>query len=290
MISKSLLSGYQEEFQPLADALYNMIAGDQGKHLIQVLKKYQNPDGGFGHGLEADIQMPNSSVAATNLGITLLEQIQDPGKEILMQEAIAYYETVFHKDTLSFEIVPQEVDAFPHAIWWNYNDITSFTYGNPNPEILGTLVKYKKDTSIDLAAFQESVLSYIETELPKSDQFHVLLSVLHLYERGDNQIKDRLNTIVKEACDRLVEQDPMKWDEYVLEPYKVFLTAPSLYGKSQPALDTSIAHLENKLQHGPIRPTWSWYQYEDVFQQIKDHWTILLTYDAIRAVTTYRKQ
>jgi hypothetical protein len=287
---KRLLSGFKKDYQPLADAFYDLLQGDQGTHLIDVLKTYQNSDGGFGHGLEADIQMPYSSVAATNLAITFLDQVPSSAKDDMIKESVRYYESVFDNSTLSFEMVPPEVDTYPHAVWWNYADLSSFTYGNPNPEILGTLLKYKKNTSIHLDAFQHKVLSYIEKELPKTDQFHVLLSVLHLYERGGKSIRNRLDPMIRQACDNMVEQDPRKWGEYGLEPYKVFLTAPSLFGKTQPGLEQSITHLEGLLELGPIRPNWSWYQYDEIFQEIVDHWSILLTYDAIRAIQVYRKQ
>lgn len=290
MDTKVLLSGFKPRFQPLADALYDLLQGDQGTHLIDVLRHYQNKDGGFGHGLEADIQMPDSSVAATNVAMNLLDQVMDPRKDPLISRAIGYYESVFDPDTLSFEIVPKEVDDYPHAIWWNYSDIASFTYGNPNPEALGTLLAYKKETTIDIAAFKNKVISYIVEELPKTDQFHVLLSVLHLYERADIALKERLKPILRNACDKMVEQDPLKWGDYGLEPYKVFLTAPSLYGRSQPGLEASIKYLEEQLSTGPIKPNWSWYQYDEECKEIVDHWSILLTFDAIRAVQAYRKQ
>ena len=40
--------------------------------LVNSFRKYQNKDGGFGHGLEPDIQMPQSSVLATTVGLQYL--------------------------------------------------------------------------------------------------------------------------------------------------------------------------------------------------------------------------
>ena len=43
--------------------------------IIEELKSYQNPDGGFGHGLEPDVTLPESSVVCTDEAVEVLNSI-----------------------------------------------------------------------------------------------------------------------------------------------------------------------------------------------------------------------
>ena len=58
----------------LAVYQYHFENGSNNK-LIDELSKYQNEDGGFGHGLEADYWNPNSSPIATNDAIITLFRV-----------------------------------------------------------------------------------------------------------------------------------------------------------------------------------------------------------------------
>ena len=44
--------------------------------VLKELKKYQNNDGGFGHGIEPDFRSPSSSPIATTMAIEYLEKIR----------------------------------------------------------------------------------------------------------------------------------------------------------------------------------------------------------------------
>ena len=43
--------------------------------VLQELRKYQNHDGGFGHGIEPDLRMPHSSALATSVAFQFLVEI-----------------------------------------------------------------------------------------------------------------------------------------------------------------------------------------------------------------------
>ncbi len=57
-------------------ALYHYFyEGGSKQKIIEELAKYQNEDGGFGHGLEADNWNPNSNPIATNDALITLHRI-----------------------------------------------------------------------------------------------------------------------------------------------------------------------------------------------------------------------
>lgn len=60
-------------------------------HLLGVLARYQNPDGGF-HGLEVDIKAPDSNPFATELALLICLQANTPREHPLLQKAVAYLE------------------------------------------------------------------------------------------------------------------------------------------------------------------------------------------------------
>ena len=284
---------WPERYHPLVAALDEILDGGTGETLVHVLKSYQNSDGGFGHGLEADIQMPGSNVASTDMAFNLLRFVSSPTKLPMIQSAIEYYCKVYDATSKSFEIVPPEVDRYPHAIWWNYDGIAAFTYGNPNPEIAGTLLAYREYVKdIELDDFISSVLHYIEQDMATALSMHSLMSSLWLYQRSTPDIKTRLHNVLQGYIDRELAVDPSEWEQYGLEPYKVFLIAPEFLGPHQSALASNITSLIKRLNHGPMEPNWTWHQYEDVFQTVRPQWTILSTFDALWAIKQFehRKQ
>lgn len=288
---RALFSGFPASEQPLADALLELLEGGDGASLLAVLATYQNDDGGFGHGLEGDIQLPLSNVASTNLAMNLLADVSHPDKNKMIKRIIAYYESVYDPITMAFPMVPKDVDDYPHAVWWNFDSLDAFTYGNPNPEIAGTLMQYRHYVSaLDVDAFVTKVIDYIITTMPTTVSMHSLLSSLMMYERVPTTIQAIIKDSLISYVATLVEHDPSQWQSYGLEPYKVFHISQLGRSTYEAVLSRNIALLEDALERGPIQPNWQWYQYEDVFETVKPHWTILLTYDAIKTIHKYKKQ
>lgn len=285
-----LFASFSNPLQPLAQALCAVVLGGDGETLVNVLSNYQNDDGGFGHGLEADIQMPMSSVATTNLAMNLLEDVRHPTKRVMMERAVAYYESVYDRTTLSFPMVPDDVDRYPHAVWWNHDTLDAFTYGNPNPEVLGTLLVHRSlVSSIDLQALEAKVVAYIETEMSDHLSMHSLLSAARLYRRASRTLQDRLHPTLLDFVGREIVADPNHWSDYGLEPYQLARIAPALLSHHQALLTRNLEHLAARLQQGPLVPAWQWYQDEDVFDQIKEDWSVLLTYEATMALQQQKR-
>jgi hypothetical protein len=71
--------------------IYHFGAGSQDD-LLAALSRYQNPDGGFGHGLEPDIQAPESNPFATQLALLICAQADVPRTHPLLQRTVEYLE------------------------------------------------------------------------------------------------------------------------------------------------------------------------------------------------------
>jgi len=125
---------------------YNLLAGDP-KNVIDELKKYQNDDGGFGHGLEKDFLLPESSPMATTIAFQILDEIEVTDDDII-KKAIHYYEKTYDNRRVGWMTVSKNINNDPHAPWWNYNEEDKCTlidknWGNPSSEIIGTLYKFR---------------------------------------------------------------------------------------------------------------------------------------------------
>lgn len=60
--------------------------------LVDALAAYQNPDGGFGHGLEPDIAAPDSNPFAAELALTYCLQADVPREHPLLARTVAHLE------------------------------------------------------------------------------------------------------------------------------------------------------------------------------------------------------
>ncbi len=259
--------------------------------LINELSNFQNSDKGFGNGLEADIQMPFSSVAASNMAINILESIRDEEvKSTLIEDIVNYLESVYDEKSDCWEIVPKEVDNYPHAVWWNYDSIGNFTYGNPNPEVIGFLYQYRQYlTKIDINHQITKMVDYILNGFEKEVSMHSLLSVIRFYKRVDSDVKNLIKVKIQSIVNSTVSFTASEWSGYVLEPYKIALIDKTFLINKQEILNDNLERHKQKLLLELPSPSWEWFQYKDVFNKVKSDWVGFLTFDIIQALRLNRK-
>ena len=114
----------KEKSRHIDELLILSLFKNQDEEIINELKKYQNADGGFGHCLEPDVRMPDSSVLATTRAVIVLHEVKEKRVKIKMIEDIVhYFESQYDNDRKGFYMVSKEVNNYPRAVWWNYEDI-----------------------------------------------------------------------------------------------------------------------------------------------------------------------
>jgi hypothetical protein len=102
--------------------------------LLDVLVRYQNADGGFGHGLEPDIEAPDSNPFATELALLICLQAEVPRDRPLLAGTVAYLERT--QDDDGGWRFSEAVYAHPLAPWfqgWQWPNL------NPACTIAGLL-------------------------------------------------------------------------------------------------------------------------------------------------------
>jgi len=108
--------------RPLEQTLYNYHFGTGSvEAVLAALAAFQNNDGGFGHGLEPDLQLTDSSVLATTVAFQILRELGVAKTHPLIQNGIVYLENLYSAEQQSWPFVPETVVNAPRAPWWQYD-------------------------------------------------------------------------------------------------------------------------------------------------------------------------
>ena len=83
--------------------------------VVEALRGYRNPDGGFGHALEPDLRCPSSQPVATLYGLEILDEAQAAHGE-LARDARAWIATIAEPDGGIPQVLPG-FEAYPHSPW-----------------------------------------------------------------------------------------------------------------------------------------------------------------------------
>ena len=73
-LERRLLSYYFDDGTPTA--------------VLDELAGYQNQDGGFGNGLEPDLQLPDSSVITTTIALRILREVKATSNDEIVQKGL----------------------------------------------------------------------------------------------------------------------------------------------------------------------------------------------------------
>lgn len=124
--------------RPLDAAMLDFDCGrSDAAPVLAALEPYHNADGGFGHALEPDVRLADSSVIATTVGLQVLQHVGVEASCPMVRGAIAYLLYQLDPTTLAWANVPANVDDAPHAPWWNVPEQPTGFTANPGAEIVG---------------------------------------------------------------------------------------------------------------------------------------------------------
>jgi len=162
--------------------LYHFADGPRDA-VVQVLACYQNPDGGFGHGLELDVMCPASTLVCTELAMFYLDELGVTTGPIVdriegwISPAIIENRVPYPAD---------DVMAYPHGEWWEGDA------GNPL-SIVGMLGKWGRGSD---RLFECAKALF--RQAPAGDEVGVYQYPQYLYLRhapGAEELADRLAAI-----------------------------------------------------------------------------------------------
>ena len=282
--------------RPLERALFEHEFENGPRQTVEdALAEFQNADGGFGHGIEPDFWMANSSPLATTVALQHITGLSLPPEHPLVSGAIRYLIDSYDSERVGWPKVSWEVEDAPHAPWWNYNPkldrpFDQADWGNPSAEIVGYLHQYR---SIVPEPFLQEVTALAVSNLaglPDPLESHVMLCYLRLQERLIRDGKDEVSEKLLAAAPAVVTTDPASWRSYHAAP-TWFASHPDalLTASLRPAVEAYLDHLiETQASDGSWRPFWNWgEQFPHAWEVARRQWAGYLTLTNLRAFKAF---
>ncbi|MGN1340642.1 MAG: hypothetical protein ACI4WS_10150 [Oscillospiraceae bacterium] len=243
--------------------------------VLTALAAFQNPDGGFGWGLEADCMNPNSSPVQTLTACGVLREIGfTDGSHPIVQGILRYLGSGADFDEQSGQwltTVPTN-NNFPHAIWWQHDPNLSPEQNplpyNPTAGLAGFALRYaERGSALYQKAEQiaKSAIDFITSgNFPPEPHVTGSFEMLYHYltEAGAEQFDlASLKAALLSRCEAELCREPSRWAvEYVPKPSNYIQNRDSLFYPGNEALcaEECALILRSQQPDGSFPVTWQW--------------------------------
>lgn len=238
------------------------------KEVLSALAAYQNPDGGFGHGLEPDVRSSYSSPQATLVALRILREMDFPELAASMyRHLLGYLETALTDQDRWPASIPQFNES-PHAPWWHYDEQSAIWGWNPTVELAAIILVIGKDHAelYDKAEhlLKEAFSQFVDPAyIPERHELTNFASAGELLmEHRPDLIPSGFLPRMNEHILNTVEPDRSKYedDEYIATP-AVVLNSPEspYYPQLQELCEFYREHLEKSVTEGGFWSIpWTW--------------------------------
>jgi hypothetical protein len=285
------------EGRPLDQARfrYFWIDGD-ATGVLAALQRYQNEDGGFGHGLEPDLRTSASSVIATAQACALFRELGATASEPMVQRTLRYLVNTYDAERRVWPIVPPAVEEAPHAPWWTFRE-TERNFGgfraNPSAAIVGYLYDSPELIPAELLnAATAAVLDHL-AHLPDKLDMHDLLCYVGL--AGARHLpaaaRGAVITKLRRSIPLSIERDPEAWTAYSLQPLDVAPApeAPLAQVVDRTLIETNLDSWIDQLPPGELWPIpWNWaFVDAAAWAQAQRDWQGYLAVNRLRVLHAY---
>jgi hypothetical protein len=258
--------------------------------VIDALEAFQNPDGGFGHGLEPDALTPTSGALATSVALRRLAEIEAPADHPMVVAATDYLRATLVPHERVWRIVPPETEEAPHAPWWGAEGLEERFNGfrvNPRADLLAQLYALRVSTHEWLDPLAEDVVRDLEAWAASGTPFgmHDIVAAVGLLDAPGLPVpvRLRLHEVLAAVVDSNVSTDPATWHEYVLRPVAVVPRPGSAFSaRLADGVERNLDYLiEEQREDGAWWPSWTWGRDDDVWERQRLAWAGVITLEAL---------
>ncbi|MEM1435940.1 MAG: hypothetical protein AAGG11_17915 [Pseudomonadota bacterium] len=253
------------------------------------LATYQNPDGGFGNGIEPDFWLPDSSPMATTVGLQVARELGLDAGHPIVDAALDYLSLTFAADLRGWYAVPRTVNDYPHAPWWHRQpgvepDPHALRL-NPGAEIVGYLLSWGRGDFREWVADLVDGAGVLES--------HQLLCCLRLADAPglDKTNREAVLELIRRSAPAAIETDPSRWAGYCLKPLAAVPKPDALLFEA--FADPIAVQLDYEIEQqceatGLWLPHWSWLtSYPESWSLAKLRWAGIITLDTLRSLGHY---
>lgn len=285
MKDKSLYLEIKQAFEqvarPLEQARWRHAFENGGdEDVLTELRKFQNEDGGFGHGLEPDFTNPFSSPIQTWAATGILRTLALGRHHPVMVKTASYLASSFDPVTRRWPFTIRTNNDHPHAPWWHHDDDAVDNF-NPSAALAGFLVRHVADPlALDCAnkVLADALESLVHGQQPiESHELRCFiqmiddLTALDLDHPFYHEMRERItHEMINTVC-----RDKNAWfKDYVTKPSDLVQRPDGLLGDVfKPLIITEIKEaLQARGPDGLWSVTWSWHAYPEAFEKAKKDW------------------
>ena len=154
---------------------------------VRALRAYQNEDGGFGNGLEADLLCPDSTAIGAESAMYVLEMLDTPCAEVV--ERLACWLIANQSPAGTIPHPPKGLFGYPFQPWWR----------NPDDDRVLVIAALMKRWGLEPGQFfQRARRYYLTTTLPAADYFYGYPHFAYLkYNAEGDADRARLATMIE---------------------------------------------------------------------------------------------
>lgn len=271
--------------------------GGSANDVREALKQFQNSDGGFGHSIEPDFRLEQSSPMGTSIGLQYARDIGLPVSDPIIQLAIKYLLDNYDPKEQRWHAVPEAINHVPHAPWWSFDVTTGRcgveeTWANPNAEILGYFWQYK---DLVPAQFLQTLTDKAILELDHLAEKLSLHDFL-CYQRLLKFLPEPYRAVVMNKLLKslmlTVDPSPEQWSNYGSKPLQVAASPASPFADS--LRKSLLVNLDYEIEHinddGSWSPNWSWYgNYDQDWAYAETEWKGYLTVKNLKSLHDFER-
>lgn len=284
MDEKSVEKYIKENARPVELAWYKYCLEDgKREDVAEALATFQNPDGGFGHALEADFWNPASSPIATNDAIARLNYVYALDRNTqLVRDIVRYLKSGdgFDGEKKRWKFALESNRDFPHAIWWVPEDgsdgITDF---NPTVSLATFMVCYSDDDGFYADIVREAYAFLEKSEKMSVDNLKCYILSYDMLVRNERtdivDLKSAKPAIQRLMLDEICKDVSKYGKEYAATPSDFFNERYAyLYTESfKELVEAEKNNLKNiRMEDGGFDIFWKWYTDYPEFEEARKMW------------------
>lgn len=280
---------------------FNFESGNKNEVMAE-LAKFQKDDGGFGHGIEPDFWTPHSSPMATWAAGEILNEIAADKEEPLVKGMLSYLLKTIDADTGMWPSVVPEINDYPHAPWWHWNENAQANWSfNPGAELAAFLVKWSKEGSLAAEAGWNAISKAVdhlmgvkEMDRHQINNYQQLVKLMQPYESLLNKklkfpLKEVSSHVINLAAE-CIETDPQAWKNGYKPLPLDFIESPrdELYKRTEQLANQNIAYyLEELSDEGVSDLSWEWGHDRENFEIARKHWKGILLVERFKKLKQF---
>ena len=271
--------------------------------VLECLKAYQNPDGGFANALEPDSWNKESSPLQTWVATKIIREVNLVDKSHpLIGSILSYLDSGHNFNGQMWNGLNslKSNNDYPHAPWWSYIKEEEKSY-NPTASLIGFILKYaEKDSNIYNLACKLALeaYSYFKENYPLKSMHEVSCFVEmyeYMKEAGIFNLFDlnRFRDLLDRQIQKLITYDTSSWDiDYVCKP-SIFIPnkESDFYSSNKDICDYECNYIiNNQKEDGTWNVTWSWDAYSREWSISENWWKSDIIIRNIKFVKEFSSQ